>query len=131
MQKTTTFLMFIGRAEEAINFYTSLFENSEIKSITRYGKEEPSREGEVIHAIFTLAGQEYMAIDSEDVHAFTFTPSMSIYVQCESEDEFDRLYTALSAGGEVLMPVDDYGFSKKFAWINDRFGVSWQFNLAA
>ncbi|MCC5574860.1 VOC family protein [Microtetraspora sp. AC03309] len=128
-QKITTFLMFEGVAEEAITFYTSLFDDAEVLSLVRYGSEGPGAEGTVQHAVFTLAGQEYMAIDSHVSHAFTFTPSISLYVQCESEAELERLYAALSQDGVPLMPLDCYGFSKRFGWTNDRFGVSWQLNL--
>ena len=69
-------------------------------------------------------------MDSAAPHAFTFTPAMSLFVECESEEEIRRLYSALSNAGQVLMPLDDYGFSKQFGWVNDRFGVSWQLNLA-
>jgi predicted 3-demethylubiquinone-9 3-methyltransferase (glyoxalase superfamily) len=129
-QKITTFLMFEGAAEEAMTFYTSLFDASEIRTIVRYGPEGPGAEGSVQHATFTLAGQEYMAIDSNVSHAFTFTPSVSLYVECESEAEIEGLYAALLENREPLMPLDSYGFSKRFGWINDRFGVSWQLNLA-
>ncbi|MER5625012.1 VOC family protein [Streptosporangium sp. NPDC002544] len=129
-QKITTFLMFEGAAEEAVTFYMSLFDDAEILAIARYGPEGPGAEGSVQHATFTLAGQEYMAIDSYVSHAFTFTPSVSLYVQCESEAEIERLYAALSENGEPLMPLGSYGFSKRFGWTNDRFGVSWQLNLA-
>ncbi|WII72060.1 VOC family protein [Bdellovibrio sp. 22V] len=130
MQKLTTFLMFEGRAEEAIRFYISLFKNSEIKDLKKYGKEGPGKEGSVLHATFSLNGQEFMAIDSYVKHAFTFTPSVSIYVQCESEEELTTLANKLGENGQVLMPLDNYGFSQKFTWVNDRFGVSWQLNLA-
>ncbi|WP_433380114.1 VOC family protein [Streptosporangium sp. CA-115845] len=129
-QKITTFLMFEGAAEEAVTFYTSLFDDAEILAIARYGPEGPGTEGSVQHATFRLAGQEYMAIDSNVSHAFTFTPSVSLYVQCESEAEIERLYAALLENGEPLMPLGSYGFSKRFGWTNDRFGVSWQLNLA-
>ncbi|GLW11640.1 VOC family protein [Microtetraspora sp. NBRC 13810] len=129
-QKITTFLMFEGKAEEAITFYTSLFPDAEIISLDRYGAGEAGEEGSVRHATFSLAGQRYMAIDSSVKHAFTFTPAVSLYVQCESEEELDRLYAALGDGGTPLMPLDDYGFSTGFGWLNDRFGVSWQLNLA-
>ncbi|GAA4219834.1 putative 3-demethylubiquinone-9 3-methyltransferase (glyoxalase superfamily) [Streptosporangium album] len=129
-QKITTFLMFQGAAEEAVTFYTSLFDDAKIHTLVRYGSEGPGVEGGVQHATFTLAGQEYMAIDSNVSHAFTFTPSVSLYVQCESEAEIERLYAALSENGEPLMPLGSYGFSKRFGWTNDRFGVSWQLNLA-
>jgi len=130
MQKLTTFLMFAGQAEEAMNFYLSLFENSKVLSITRYGPGEAGAEGSVMHATFTLNGQEFMCIDSNIEHGFTFTPAMSIYVKCESEAEIDRLFDALSNTGQVLMPLDRYPFSEKFAWLADRFGVSWQLSLA-
>lgn len=130
MQKLTTFLMFEGKAEEAINFYISLFKNSKINSISRYGAQGPGPEGSVIHAVFSLNGQEFMAIDSHMKHAFTFTPAMSIYVQCENNEELESLYGKLVEGGKALMPLGDYGFSKRFGWVNDRFGVSWQLNLA-
>lgn len=130
MQKVTTFLMFEGRAEEAMNFYTSLFPDSAILDISRYGAEGPGAEGSVIHATFTLAGQELMAIDSFVKHEFTFTPAISLYITCRSEDEIDELYAKLSEGGGVLMPLDAYPFSPKFGWVNDRFGVSWQLTLS-
>ncbi|OAT81936.1 hypothetical protein A6P54_10515 [Bacillus sp. MKU004] len=130
MQKVTPFLMFQdGKAEEAMNFYTSLVEDSEIRDIVRYGANENGDEGTVMQAAFTLKGQEFMCIDSNINHQFTFTPSFSIYVTCDTEEELDHLYEKLNEGGQALMPVGNYGFSKKFGWLNDRFGVSWQLNL--
>jgi predicted 3-demethylubiquinone-9 3-methyltransferase (glyoxalase superfamily) len=134
MQKFVTFLMFNGRAEEAMNLYTSVFNGSEILSITRYGASEvgageASAEGTVQHATFTLNGQEFMCIDSNASHAFTFTPSISIYVRCDTEEEMDVAFAKLSQDGQVLMPLDRYPFSAKFGWVSDRFGVSWQLNL--
>jgi predicted 3-demethylubiquinone-9 3-methyltransferase (glyoxalase superfamily) len=137
MQKITTFLMFEGQAEEAMNFYTSLFAYSEILSIARYGPGEAGAEGSVMHATFSLCGQEFMCIDSNVKHEFTFTPAMSIYVSCETEAEIDRLFEQLTqvgtspmaSAGQVLMPLDRYPFSQKYAWIADKFGVSWQLNL--
>jgi predicted 3-demethylubiquinone-9 3-methyltransferase (glyoxalase superfamily) len=125
----TTFLMFEGKAEEAMTFYTSLFEGSEVRHVERYGPGGPGAEGTVKLAEFTLAGQRLLCIDSPVKHAFTFTPSASLFVECEDEAELDRVFAQLSAGGAVLMPPGDYGFSTKFAWVNDRFGVSWQLNL--
>ena len=129
MQKITTFLMFEGQAEEAMNFYTSLFKDSEIVNINRYGPDQPEVEGSVVHAIFSLNGQAYMCIDSNIKHEFTFTPSMSLFVACETEDEIENLFEKLSQGGKILMPLESYPFSPKFGWVNDRFGVSWQLNL--
>ncbi len=127
--KITTFLMFEGDAEEAINFYMSLFDDSEIVSITKYGPDGPGAEGTVQHAVFTLKGQQYRASDSYIEHKFTFTPSISLFVQCDSEEELETLFEKLSNDGEVAMPLDNYGFSTKFGWVNDRFGVSWQLNF--
>ncbi len=80
-------------------------------------------------ASFSIAGQIFRCIDSHVSHGFTFTPSFSIFVECESEAELDRAFAALSEGGGVMMPPGNYGFSSKFAWLADRFGVSWQLNL--
>lgn len=126
MQKIITFLMFEGRAEEAMNFYTSLFPASSVVSISRYGAEDAAMAGKVIHAVFSLNGQNYMCIDSSAHHAFTFTPAMSLFVDCTTEQEIDGLFAALSEGGSILMPLSAYPFSKKYAWLSDKFGVSWQ-----
>jgi len=129
MQKVTTFLLFTGQAEAAMNLYTSLFKQSAILNITRYGANEAGAEGSVQHATFTLNGQEFMCIDSNPVHAFTFTPSMSLYVRCATEEEIDSVFATLSQDGQILMPLDRYPFSQKFGWLTDRFGVSWQLSL--
>jgi predicted 3-demethylubiquinone-9 3-methyltransferase (glyoxalase superfamily) len=113
-----------------MNFYTSLFEKSKILSLTRYGPNEAGAEGTVMHATFALNGQDFMAIDSNVRHEFTFTPAVSLYVNCGTEAEIDRLFEKLSLAGQVLMPLSSYPFSEKFAWIADKFGVSWQLNLA-
>jgi len=130
MEKVIPFLMFQdGTAEEAMNFYTSLIEDSEITTIVRYGANEGGDEGTIMQATFTLKGQEFMCIDSNIKHEFSFTPSFSIYITCNTEEEIRNLYQRLNEEGQSLMPLDDYGFSKKFGWLNDRFGVSWQLNL--
>jgi predicted 3-demethylubiquinone-9 3-methyltransferase (glyoxalase superfamily) len=84
----------------------------------------------VKHARFTLCGREYRCFDSPVGHAFDFTPSASLLIECDSEGELEQLYGALSAGGKVLLSLGDYGYGRKFAWVTDRFGVSWQLNLA-
>ena len=130
MQKLPPFLMFDGKAEEAMNFYTSLFEQSEILDITRYKANEAGIEGTVMHATFSLNGQEFMCIDSVVKHDFTFTPAISIYVKCDTEEEINVLYEKLSESGEIFMPLAPYPFSEKFGWIADKYGVSWQLNLS-
>jgi predicted 3-demethylubiquinone-9 3-methyltransferase (glyoxalase superfamily) len=123
--------MFQGAvAEQAMTFYTSLFDDGRIVEITRYGAEGPGPEGTVQVARFALAGQEFLCSDSFVAHGFTFTPSFSIWIETGSEEELERLFTALAEGGGQLMPLGDYGFSRRFGWVNDRFGVSWQLNLA-
>jgi len=129
MQQIKTFLMFEGGAEKAMSFYQSLFDDAEVVSMVKYGAEGPGPEGSVMVAVFRLAGQEFMCSDSYLHHGFTFTPSMSLFVDCRDEAELERLYGALSEGGGELMPLGDYGFSKKFGWVNDRYGGSWQLNL--
>jgi predicted 3-demethylubiquinone-9 3-methyltransferase (glyoxalase superfamily) len=121
--------MFEGQAEEAMNFYTSVFEESQIISIARYGPDGPGPEGSVIQAIFTIKGQEFMCIDSYVNHDFTFTPAISIFITCHSEEELSHLYEELQQDGKVYMPLDNYGFSKKFGWVGDQYGVTWQLNL--
>ena len=128
------FLLFVGeqcgRAEEAIALYTSLFKDSRVNRIERYGSgEEPDAEGTVRHAAFVLDGQEFMAQDSALGHQFTFTPAVSMFVRCDTEAEVDELFSRLSDGGQVLMELARYPFSEKFAWLNDGFGVSWQLSL--
>ena len=127
--KVTSHLMFEGVAEEAMNFYVSLFRGSRIIQVERYGPGEQGAEGTVKKATFTLVGREFMCIDSPVKHAFTFTPSISLLVDCESEAELEEVFGRLSTGGRVLMPLDNYGFSTRFGWVKDRFGPSWQLNL--
>jgi predicted 3-demethylubiquinone-9 3-methyltransferase (glyoxalase superfamily) len=124
------FLMFEGRAEEAMSFYVSLFPGAAIEQVNRHGAGGPAPEGSIITARFTICGQTVICSDSAVKHAFTFTPSISLFVECTSADEQQTLVDALAGGGSFLMPLDNYGFSQKFAWVQDRFGVSWQLNLA-
>jgi predicted 3-demethylubiquinone-9 3-methyltransferase (glyoxalase superfamily) len=128
--KVRPFLMFQGKAEEAMNFYVSLFPGAKVLDIVRYGPNGPGAPGSVTKASFRIASQTIMCIDSYVKHDFSFTPAFSLFVECESQDEIDRLYAALVAGGKALMPIGEYGFSRKFGWVNDRYGVSWQLNLA-
>lgn len=125
------FLMFQGgSAEQAMDLYVSLFDDGEVVEVTRWQAGEPGAEGSIKLARFTVAGQSVLASDSPVKHAFDFTPSWSFFVGCASDEEQERLFAALSDGGNVLMPLSDYGFSKRFGWVADRFGVSWQINLA-
>jgi predicted 3-demethylubiquinone-9 3-methyltransferase (glyoxalase superfamily) len=140
-QKLTTFLAFQRDAEDAIKLYTSLFDDAEVLSVIRARAGEPGwDEGTLQHAVFTLAGLQFMCInmpppgarghDHAAWHEYEFSPAMAIYVQCRDSEELEQLYAALSDTGETIMPVGSYGFSEKFAWVNDRFGVSWRLNLS-
>jgi predicted 3-demethylubiquinone-9 3-methyltransferase (glyoxalase superfamily) len=140
--KTTMFLTFVGKqcgkAEEAINFYTSIFPNSEIKSITKYREGEAGGTPALIkYGVFTLNGEEYMVSESNYKHTWSFTPGVSLFVSCNSEDEIQTLFEALSSHeGQIMVPLDhyagsgDYGFGKKYGWCEDRYGISWQLNLS-
>jgi predicted 3-demethylubiquinone-9 3-methyltransferase (glyoxalase superfamily) len=134
MNKTNTtqitpFLMFEGKAEEAMNFYISLFPEARVISVGRSGPGEAGKEGTILRADFSLAGQTVICIDSPVKHDFTFTPAMSLFVDCTTDSQLETLFTKLSTGGQVMMPLDNYGFSRRFGWVSDRFGVSWQLNL--
>jgi predicted 3-demethylubiquinone-9 3-methyltransferase (glyoxalase superfamily) len=131
VDKITPFLMFDGQAEAALDFYVGLIPGAAVKRLERYGPREPGPEGKVRIAFFTLAGQEFMCIDSPARHEFSFTPSISLFVDCADEAEIERLFAALAEGGRVHMPLDNYGLSLRFGWVDDRFGVSWQLNLPA
>ena len=122
----TPFLMFSGDAEKAMRLYTEVFPNSGIESIEKYGAGEDGPEGTVRVATISLNGQQVMCIDSPVKPDFGFSPATSFYVASNDPAVIEQYFNALSDGGEVLMPLGEYPFSKKFAWINDKFGVSWQ-----
>ncbi len=127
----TTALMFSGQAEAAMTLYTSLFAGSKVIAVERWAAgEEGGDEGTIKHAAFTVGGHTLRCMDNNRQHGFTFTPSLSLFVECADEAEIERLSAALSKDGDVYMPLDTYPFAKKFAWVEDRFGVSWQLLLA-
>lgn len=120
--------MFQGSAFEAMSFYVGLFDGQVLEESRYAAGEGPP--GSVKRAVFSIADLTVVCIDSPVKHNFGFTPSSSLFVECISEDEIERLSTALAEGGQAMMPLGEYGFSRKFAWVNDRFGVSWQLNLS-
>ena len=124
-----TFLMFDGAAAQAMELYASLFRDWSIQQVERWARGEEGPEGSFKRARVRLGGHELMFFDSPIKHHFAFTPRISIFVECESREELGRLFEGLAVGGKVLMPLDSYGFSSLFAWVDDRFGVSWQLNL--
>ncbi len=114
MQKITPFLWFDGKAEEAMNFYTSIFKNSKIVSITRYGEEGPGPKGTVMSVTFQLDGQEFMALNGGP--QFTFSEAISFFVNCKTQGEIDELWEKLSEGGK----------KQRCGWLKDKYGLSWQ-----
>lgn len=133
MQKITPFLWFDDRAEEAANFYTSIFKHSKIGNIARYGKEgyeiHKREPGTVMSLDFEIEGKRFTALNGGPV--FKFTPAISFFVSCRTQKEVDELFRQLSDGGGIFMPLDRYPFSEKFGWVIDKFGVSWQLILAS
>jgi predicted 3-demethylubiquinone-9 3-methyltransferase (glyoxalase superfamily) len=129
MQKIIPHLWFDNQAEEAMHFYTSIFHHSKVGNITRYGEAGPRPQGSVMTASFELEGQQFVALNGGPY--FTFSPAVSFFVNCETQEEVDELWKKLSAGGTVLMELQKYPFSEKYGWLEDPFGVSWQLNLAS
>jgi predicted 3-demethylubiquinone-9 3-methyltransferase (glyoxalase superfamily) len=126
----TPFLMFQGDASQAINHYINVIPDSRIESIAHYGSGEQGKEGTVKMACVRIGGLDVKVNDSPIEHAFGFTPSLSLFVEIDDEESLEYVTKKLEEGGKTLMPLGNYGFSRKFAWVNDRWGVSWQLNLA-
>jgi predicted 3-demethylubiquinone-9 3-methyltransferase (glyoxalase superfamily) len=116
-------------AETAMNRYVEIFDNSRIISIQRWGEDGPGKQGTIMMAEFELNGMRFVCSDSPPVHNWDFSPAVAIYVECTDEEEADTLFAKLLENGIAAMPLDNYGFSRKFGWVIDQFGVSWQVNL--
>jgi predicted 3-demethylubiquinone-9 3-methyltransferase (glyoxalase superfamily) len=114
MPKITTFLTYNNQAEDAVKFYVSVFKNSRIQNITPYNEAGPGRKGSVMTVEFELDGQKFVALNGGP--SFTFAPGISLWVECETQEEIDHYWTKLSEGGQKL----DCG------WVQDKFGLSWQ-----
>jgi len=114
MQKITPFLWFDGNAEEAMNLYVSVFKNSKVVSVTRYGEAGPGPKGTVMSATFQLEGQQFYALNGGP--QYKFTPAISLFVSCETQQEVDELWNKLSAGGH----------KDRCGWLQDKYGLSWQ-----
>lgn len=122
------FLWFDNNAEEAANYYVSVFKNSVIKTITRYGEEGATvsgmPKGSVMTVSFRIEGMEFTALNGGP--AFKVSPAISFMVNCRTREKIDELWSALSEGGNILMELGEYHFSKRYGWVQDKFGVSWQ-----
>jgi predicted 3-demethylubiquinone-9 3-methyltransferase (glyoxalase superfamily) len=130
-QRITPFMWFESEAEEAVNFYTSLFNNSKIKIVTRYSeasaKASGREKGTVMTVSFQIEGQEFTAINGGPI--FKINPSISFFVNCDKAEVIDSLWTKLADGGEIFMELNNYPFSEKYGWVKDKYGVSWQLIL--
>ena len=123
-----THIMFQGGvAGAALKFYEQVLPGFQVRSITHHDDQNPDAKGWIFQAKADFQGHRLMVIDSPIAHDFDLTPSMSLFVELQA-DNFQGVFDGLSRDGTVLMPPDDYGFSRRFAWVQDRFGVSWQIN---
>ena len=132
MEKVTPspFLMFQGDASDALGFYLGVFPDAQALNVERYNAGEAGIEGSIKRARFSIGGPEVICADSVVKHAFAFTPAFSFFIDCRSPEQVDQLASVLKEGGAELMPIGNYGFSKLFAWVTDRFGISWQLNYS-
>ncbi|MDZ7626039.1 MAG: VOC family protein [Ignavibacteriaceae bacterium] len=125
MQKLTPFLWFDTQAEEAANFYTSIFENSKILSVSRYSESTARaggmKPGSAFVVSFQLEGHNFTAMNAGP--HFKINESISLFVYCESDEKVERIYKKLLEGGTTLMPLDKYDWSPKYAWVKDKFGL--------
>jgi predicted 3-demethylubiquinone-9 3-methyltransferase (glyoxalase superfamily) len=128
MQKITPVLWYDDAAEEAVRLYADLFADGRVLDVKRYPEQAPGLAGKVMNGSFEIGGLRLMAFDAGP--QFKFTPAQSLFVDCKDAAEVDRLYAALVEGGTVLMPLDKYPWSERYAWIADRWGLSWQLNAA-
>jgi predicted 3-demethylubiquinone-9 3-methyltransferase (glyoxalase superfamily) len=126
MGKITNFLLFDGKAEEAMRFYTCLFRDSEISSFSLYDDPGTELSGKIKQGRFKLKGQEFLCMDNNSKPDYAFTPALSLFVSCDEEEELDTYFEGLSKEGKIYIPLGSYPFSKKFAWVEDKYGLSWQ-----
>ena len=124
-----THLMFTGDASAALELYAAVFAEFRVERLEHYGVGEAGAPGSVRRADVVFGQHRIIAIDSPVKHAFTFTPAMSLFVDCDSAATLDTAFAQLAQGGQIFMPIANYGFSQRFGWCSDRFGVSWQLNL--
>ena len=125
-EKISPFLTFCGNAEEAMDFYVSVFPNSKIISLTHVSDEDRGEGGKVLNGTFELMGQQFMAMDMETQYCPEFTWAISLFIDCADEFEFDLLFTKLAESGLVMMGPEPILNLRKVAWVTDKFGVTWQ-----
>lgn len=129
MKKITPFLLFEGNAEAVINTYSTIFKDFEILNVEKYAENQGGKVGSIRLATFAINGQQIQCTDSPIKHNFNFTPSISFFLNFNDEAEIDSVYGKLVTDGKTLMEMGEYGIGKKFGWIEDKFGISWQLQL--
>ena len=127
--KAVPFLMYVGKAEQAFRCYEQTVPDTRVKELEHWGAGEDGVQGTVKRGLASVCGLPVRFFDSPDIHKFTFTPSISLFVDFDDDQTLTACAAKLADGGKELMPLGEYGFSRKFAWVQDRFGVSWQLNL--
>ncbi|MGP7816913.1 VOC family protein [Niallia sp. 01092] len=125
-QRITPFFTFSGNAEEAMNYYISIFPDSKLVSLTRISKEDRGEEGKLLNGTFELMGQQFMVLDMEKEYCPAFTWAVSSLIECKDQKEFDHLFTNLSEEGVVMMGPEPILHFRQVAWVTDKFGVTWQ-----
>lgn len=128
-KRISPLLMFDGMAEDAVQFYVSVFADLEVVDLERYSADDGVLAGLMKRCILQIGELSFIVIDSPVKHEFSFTPAFSLHIECVDEQEIEGLYEHLAQQGKILMPLNNHGFSRLFAWVNDRYGVSWQLNL--
>lgn len=130
MLRSRPFLMFTGQAEAALALYADAFADFRLLALQRHPEGTAAGvPGQVRQAIFLLGGTHYLCFDSPNVHSSSFSPSISLFVECAGAEQFERAARVLGEGGAWLMPEGRYDFSDRYGWVQDRFGVSWQLSL--
>jgi predicted 3-demethylubiquinone-9 3-methyltransferase (glyoxalase superfamily) len=126
----TPFLVFAGQAEDAIHLYLSVLAGSEVADLQHYGPDEPGPLGGVKSAVLKIADQPLRCMDSPIKHGFGFTPAVSFFYDCKDDHELDAIFASLAEDGSAHMPSAAYPFARRFTWVGDGYGVSWQLRVA-
>lgn len=119
-----------GHAEDAVRRYDEVFDDFTIDELDTYSDDSDGPTGKVQMATCTFAGQPFTCFDSPIEHDFDMTPAIAVFVECDSNDELERIFAVLAENGKVMMPLDNYGFSQRYGQLADRYGVPWALNLA-
>lgn len=119
-----------GQAETAIRRYADVFDDFTVDDVDTYAADSDGPTGQVRMAVCTFLSQTFTCFDSPIEHDFDMTPAITLFVECDNDDELERIFNALAEDGDVMMPLDDYGFSQRYGQLADRFGVPWALNLA-